>query len=56
MVREVYGVFGFNSFVALSTRPEKFIGTTDTWDEAEHALRQGMACNSLGRTALHRAI
>ena len=41
MVRDVYEVFGFTFELALSTRPAKFIGSTETWDLAENALRQG---------------
>ncbi|MBD3390724.1 MAG: threonine--tRNA ligase [Chitinivibrionales bacterium] len=39
-VLRMYRVFGFDDFaVELSTRPEKFIGTTEVWDRAEQALQ-----------------
>lgn len=33
----VYGTFGFKFNLKLSTRPEKFLGKIETWDEAEKA-------------------
>ncbi|EJW03375.1 threonine-tRNA ligase [Edhazardia aedis USNM 41457] len=35
----VYKKFNFKYDVKLSTRPEKFIGTVETWDLAENALK-----------------
>jgi threonyl-tRNA synthetase len=35
----VYGKFGFDFHVNLSTRPEKFLGEVATWDQAENALK-----------------
>ncbi|KAF9507042.1 hypothetical protein BS47DRAFT_1374003 [Hydnum rufescens UP504] len=35
----VYGLFGFEFHLELSTRPEKFLGRIETWDEAERQLR-----------------
>lgn len=35
--------FGFEDFeVKLSTRPEKFVGTVENWDQATEALKQAM--------------
>jgi threonyl-tRNA synthetase len=31
----VYGIFGFEFQLELSTRPEKFLGEIETWDAAE---------------------
>ena len=31
----VYGIFGFTFELKLSTRPEKFLGDIDTWNNAE---------------------
>jgi len=39
-LKYVYGVFGFNFSLELSTRPEGFIGEIATWDSAENALRE----------------
>jgi threonyl-tRNA synthetase len=42
------GVFGFHSYkVYLSTRPEKWIGTDQMWQEAEEALRRVIEENRL---------
>ena len=38
MVRKVYGRFGFDFRMRLSTRPEKYMGDSALWDEAEMAL------------------
>ena len=38
MLDEVYSVFGLQYSVALSTRPEKRMGTEQQWDQAEGAL------------------
>ncbi|HEY7715175.1 MAG TPA: threonine--tRNA ligase [Candidatus Binatia bacterium] len=41
MTKEVYKVFGFDRIeVTLQTRPEKFLGRIELWDEAEAALRR----------------
>ena len=34
-LKSVYGIFGFNLSMALSTRPEKYLGDLPTWDKAE---------------------
>ncbi len=40
---EVLRAFGFPDYeLELSTRPEKFIGTPESWDHAEAALRQAL--------------
>lgn len=40
-LQHVYGVFGFNFTLELSTRPEKkYIGDLATWNSAEDALRE----------------
>jgi len=41
MTREVYEAFGFDRVeVTLQTRPEKFLGRVELWDEAERDLRR----------------
>ncbi len=42
LVQRVYADFQLEFSVELSTRPEKFLGETDTWDEAETQLRQAL--------------
>jgi threonyl-tRNA synthetase len=34
-MQHTYGLFGFEFSLELSTRPEKYLGTTETWDAAE---------------------
>jgi threonyl-tRNA synthetase len=40
MLESVYGVFGFQYALALSTRPQKYLGEKEVWDRAEKALEQ----------------
>jgi threonyl-tRNA synthetase len=42
LVQRVYGDFGLEYSVKLSTRPEKFMGEVATWDHAEASLRQAL--------------
>ena len=43
LLRQVYKDFGFENIIyKLSTRPEKRIGTEESWDRAEHALAEGL--------------
>ncbi|MDO4776271.1 MAG: threonine--tRNA ligase [Cardiobacteriaceae bacterium] len=43
MVYEVYKDFGFNEVeLALSTRPEKRVGSDEIWDEAERDLKEAL--------------
>jgi len=41
-LKHVYGVFGFSLTMALSTRPEKFIGKIEVWDKAEKQLEEAL--------------
>jgi threonyl-tRNA synthetase len=46
---EIYGDLGFNDWtIKLSTRPEKRIGSDESWDRVEAAL--GNACQNAGYT------
>jgi threonyl-tRNA synthetase len=48
MIREVYGVFGFSEpLVYLSTRPEKSVGSDETWRKAEAFLEDALKANKL---------
>lgn len=38
MLQCVYGIFGFEFNLMLSTRPEKYMGELELWDQAELAL------------------
>jgi threonyl-tRNA synthetase len=43
LLNEVYATFGFEEIrVALSTRPEKRLGSDEIWDQAEGALAEAM--------------
>ena len=52
MLDEVYGIFGLRYHLALSTRPEKYLGELKQWDEAEHQLRDALNtfCEGTGRS------
>jgi len=41
-VQRVYGDFGLEYRVLLSTRPEKFLGEVETWNHAEAALKSAL--------------
>ncbi len=48
MLNEVYRDFGFNEvIVKLSTRPEKRVGSDETWDKAEAGLAAALQQNHL---------
>ncbi len=48
MLQSVYADFGFNDvLVKLSTRPEKRVGSDETWDRAEAALAAALQQNGL---------
>jgi threonyl-tRNA synthetase len=42
LVQRVYRDFGLPYTVKLATRPEKFLGTVETWDHAEASLRHAL--------------
>jgi threonyl-tRNA synthetase len=43
LLQKVYRDFGFTEIIyKLATRPEKRIGTEESWDKAEHALAEGL--------------
>jgi len=41
-LQKVYGTFGFEFKMELSTRPEKFVGEVATWDAAEAMLEKAL--------------
>lgn len=47
MIDSFYSLFGFRYHMELSTRPEKFIGSIETWDAATDVLRE--ALDALGK-------
>ena len=34
-MQHIYGLFGFEFHLELSTRPDNYLGTIETWNEAE---------------------
>ncbi len=42
MIRKFYKVFGFEYRMELSTRPEKSIGSDETWQKAEQSLKNAL--------------
>jgi threonyl-tRNA synthetase len=38
-MQHTYGLFGFEFFLELSTRPEKYLGSIETWNAAEAVCR-----------------
>lgn len=42
MISETYALFGFEMSTALSTRPEKRVGSDEIWDQAEIALKKAL--------------
>ena len=41
-LRDAYEIFGFTLSMALSTRPEKFLGEIETWNNAEKILADAL--------------
>lgn len=41
-LRKIYGIFGFQFKMELSTRPEKYVGAIETWDLAEAKLESAL--------------
>lgn len=41
-MRHVYGIFGFTFQLKLSTRPEKYLGELEVWNNAEKALADSL--------------
>ena len=42
LVKRIYGDFGLEYVVKLSTRPDEFLGEKATWDHAETELKRGL--------------
>ncbi len=47
LVKEFYKVFNLPPRFCLATRPEKAMGATEQWDQAEHALHEALKANGL---------
>jgi len=42
MIADVYGVFGFQYKLSLSTRPQKYLGELEVWNLAEESLHAAL--------------
>ncbi|MEA2164147.1 MAG: threonyl-tRNA synthetase [Thermoanaerobaculia bacterium] len=48
LIKEIYDIFGFTDVrIALSTRPEKRLGTDEIWDNAESGLENALKKNGV---------
>ena len=53
LLQKVYADFGFKNIIyKLSTRPEKRIGSEESWDKAEQALAEGLKASGCDFTYL----
>ena len=53
LLQKVYADFGFKNIIyKLSTRPDKRIGSEESWDKAEHALAEGLKASGCEFTYL----
>ena len=50
LLSEVYGVFGLDYSLALSTRPESYLGEIEFWNKAEAALTSALDSTGLAWT------
>lgn len=41
-MQHIYGLFGFDFRLELSTRPDNYLGTIETWNEAENQLKKAL--------------
>lgn len=41
-LKNIYGIFGFTFSLKLSTRPEKYLGDLEVWNEAEKQLAESL--------------
>jgi threonyl-tRNA synthetase len=46
LIQRVYGDFGLEYSVKLSTRPAEYLGEAATWDHAEQSLKQALVASS----------
>lgn len=47
LVTKFYGIFHFEPMFALSTRPEKAMGSVDLWEKAERGLEESLKANNI---------
>ncbi|MDZ7798524.1 MAG: threonine--tRNA ligase [Patescibacteria group bacterium] len=47
LIKKFYKIFGFSPNFVLATRPEKFMGETEDWDQAEKDLKKALENNKI---------
>ncbi|KAH7928335.1 threonyl-tRNA synthetase [Leucogyrophana mollusca] len=52
-MQHIYGLFGFEFRLELSTRPEKYLGSLETWDAAESQLKEALEKQYPGKWAVN---
>ncbi|CAA7269894.1 unnamed protein product [Cyclocybe aegerita] len=52
-MRHVYGLFGFEFSLELSTRPDNYLGEIETWNQAEEQLKQALEKHYPGKWELN---
>ncbi|KAH9942055.1 hypothetical protein B0H21DRAFT_868441 [Amylocystis lapponica] len=52
-MQHIYGLFGFEFHMELSTRPDNYLGTIETWDEAENQLKKALEHQYPGKWELN---
>lgn len=50
LLDEIYGIFGLDYSMALSTRPEGYLGELPLWNQAEKALEDALKENGTKRS------
>lgn len=50
LIDRMYGVFGFEYRIELSTRPDDFMGAVELWDQAEEALKRVLEGSGIAYT------
>ncbi len=50
-MERIYGLFGFDFHLELSTRPDNYLGTVETWDAAEAVYFLSLLCRVSSLTA-----
>jgi threonyl-tRNA synthetase len=46
-MQHIYGLFGFEFHLELSTRPDNYLGTIETWNQAEEVSPASLPLFSL---------
>lgn len=52
-MQHIYGLFGFDFRLELSTRPDNYLGTIETWDQAEAQLKLALEKHYPGKWDLN---